>query len=200
MELIRQTIDRDLSSDARDILEKQLEGLSEPKQLDLLTEVLTLTPNVDERFAEVIYAAWCHLCEKDLWSFKYESLEQYRRLISYHDTIKPIVHRFKRSDRAKFTSRMNLIERNWKARVTEVIPSCIAPKSWSKHILFLLATLSKEKAKDEAVVLLKASISQRPHRSRHSATLIASDVQRVLDSLPSFQKRHGKSSSTWAMC
>ncbi|KAL5363530.1 hypothetical protein BJX96DRAFT_187049 [Aspergillus floccosus] len=188
MEVIRQIIAEDKSSSAQEIIERQLSGLSEVKQLDLLTEVLTISPEVDERFAELIYVAWCHLCERNLWCFKFESLEQYRRLIGYQDTVRPIIQRFKRSDRAKFTS-MSLIEKNWNVPATEAIPSYLAPKTWSKHILFLLAALSKEKPREEAVLLLKASINQRPHRSRHSSTLIASDVQRVLGKLPGFRDR-----------
>ncbi|PYH74559.1 uncharacterized protein BO88DRAFT_448370 [Aspergillus vadensis CBS 113365] len=144
METLRQTIIEKPLSSASEILEQQLDGLSEVKQLDPLTELLTIGHEADERMAEVIYAAWCHLCEKDLWSIQYDNLEQYRRVIGYYDIIRPIIRRFKRSDREKF-SNMDLIESNWNAPVTEVIPSHIAPQSWSNHMLSLLATLSKEK-------------------------------------------------------
>lgn len=180
MELLRQTLGNSRSIDVREALEAHLKDLPVLQQLDLLTELLTASSEVDERFSEVIYAAWGHICENDLWSFKYESLEQYRQFISYGDLVRPILQRFKRSDRAKFTS-ISVIEQYWGMPVTEVIPEPMAPRSWSKHLLSLLASLSREISRDEAISLLAASIRQRPQRSRHVSHLIPSDVQRVLD-------------------
>lgn len=182
MEVLQQTINDNPSLDVKQALEEQLRGMPDLERLELLTEILTAGSTMNQRFAELIYAAWTHICGNNLWSFKYDSLEQYRQLVSYRDTISPIIARFKRSDRAKASS-IGLIERNWKVPIVHVLPREMIPDSWSKHLLFLLGVLSRKKGREEAAMLLAASVKNRPHQSRHQNSLIASDVQRVLDDL-----------------
>ncbi|KAH8696319.1 hypothetical protein BGW36DRAFT_298441 [Talaromyces proteolyticus] len=170
------------SASAREILEECLKDISEIQQLDIVTGILNIGANTDERLAELVHAAWEHLCDNDLWSFGYESLEQYRHLISYRDTIRPIIQRFKKSNKTKFTS-VNIIEKQWNMPLAQVLPSDMAPESWSKHILVLLARLTKYKVREDAIALLEDSIKQRPPRSRNIHNLMASDVSRVLQNL-----------------
>ncbi|KAB8077172.1 hypothetical protein BDV29DRAFT_168894 [Aspergillus leporis] len=182
MEILRQSINDNPSVDVRELLERELKGLPDVMQLELLTGILTTGAEVDEKLAELVHTAWTQVCEKSLWSLKYESLEQYRQLITYQDAVRPIIRRFKKSDRAKAAS-LKIIEQNWKLSVDQVIPRCATPRSWSKHLLFLLATLSRKKGREEAVRLLETSMNQRPHKSRQTRCLMASDVQRVLGDL-----------------
>lgn len=185
MEHIRKSLCARSTVDARDLLAEELEGQPELCQLEILTEVFNAGIVADERLAEIIHVGWEHMLRNDLWTFKYESLEQYRQLISYRETILPILQRFKRSDRAKAIN-MRIIMDQWKSPIHQVIPAHMAPTSWSKHLLSLLATLSQSlQSTDEAVSLLKKSIHQRPRRSRQGCTLMPSDVERVLRSLPS---------------
>ncbi|KAF9886005.1 hypothetical protein FE257_012186 [Aspergillus nanangensis] len=176
------------------ILDERLRGLSDLRQLDVLTDILTGISEVDERSAELVYAAWTKLYEGSLWAFKYESLDQYRQLISYRDTVRPILRRFKKSDRSKASS-MQTIERSWKQPVAQVIPHRIRPSAWSKHLLFTLATLSRIKPRQEAVMLLEASVNNRPPRSRQTSNLMASDVNRVLEQVSTHEHKVPNNSS-----
>lgn len=194
MELFRLVTTDDSGLDIRDRLEEALSGLPELKQLELLTEVLTGSAVVDDRFAELVYTSWEYICRLNLWSYRFDSLQQYRQLISYREVIRPIIERFKKSDRAKFSS-LETIQHQWGLPVAEVLPQHMAPKSWSKHLLFLLAILSKHKTRQEAIELLEESITQRPRRSRQTRTLMPSDVRRALESL-SIPTRSSTRSST----
>jgi hypothetical protein len=182
MEILSQSINQNPLVDVRELLEQQLRRLPDVMQLELLTEILTISAEVDEKFAELVHTAWAQVCELNLWSLKYESLEQYQQFITYQDAVRPIIRRFKKSDRAKAAS-LNTIKQNWKQSVDQLIPKCLAPRSWSKHLLFLLATLSRKKRKEDAIQLLEESVSQRPLKSRQTHSLMASDVQRVLGDL-----------------
>ncbi|PWY67653.1 hypothetical protein BO94DRAFT_478745 [Aspergillus sclerotioniger CBS 115572] len=168
-----------------DALRSTLAGCSDLQQLEILTDVLLVSPSVDERLAEVISASWDYLCDQHLWSLKYESLQHFRQIISYSKTVKPIISRFKKSDRKKMSC-LEIVNQNWGRAPSEVIPPDLAPITWSKHLLCLLATLSKRQSSDQAVPLLQQSIRERPRRSRQQKGLIASDVQRAIDKvLPS---------------
>ncbi|KAI9043780.1 uncharacterized protein KD926_002670 [Aspergillus affinis] len=183
----------------QELLVESLKGQSNLQQLEILTEIFTAGAVTDERFAETVYTAWEYLLQNDLWSFKYESLEQYRQLISYRDIIKPILQRFKRSDRSKLVN-MQIIQENWSLQIHQVVPPSMAPASWSKHLLDLLAILSRTiKCKEQALDLLKKGIRERPRRSRLGSTLLASDVERVLRDLPLVNRaRKSYSSGTYA--
>ena len=184
MEQIKESLCTRPATKPQEILAEGLEGQSELQQLETLTEIFTAGAVTDERFAETINAAWEHLLQSDLWSIKYESLEQYRQLISYRDIVKPILQRFKRSDRSKLVN-MQIIQENWCFPIHQVVPPFMAPISWSKHLLDLLAIISRTiKCKEHALDLLKKSIKERPRRSRQGSTLLPSDVDRVLKDLP----------------
>ncbi|KAJ5472783.1 hypothetical protein N7530_006784 [Penicillium desertorum] len=182
MEYLRETLGPDAPTDLRAALKKRLENLSELEQLDTVTQILMSGTAADEKLSELIFAAWEYLCEQHLWSFKFESLEQYRQLISYRDTVKPIIQRFKKSDRIKVAS-VSTIEKHWQTSIYQAIPKHLAPQHWSKPLLFLLSSLSKHKSRDDAIALLKESIHNRPTRSRQKPELMASDVERVLKSI-----------------
>ncbi|KAE8384120.1 hypothetical protein BDV23DRAFT_177301 [Aspergillus alliaceus] len=197
MELLRLARTNDLSADVKGMLAQALGGLTELRQLDIITEILTGATVVDDKVAEMVYTAWEYLCHSNLWCYRYESLGEYRRLICYQDIIRPIIQRFKKSDRAKVSS-METIQYQWGLPVAQVLPQHITPKSWSKHLLFLLATLSKHKTRQDAIALLEKSISQRPARSRHTYMLMPSDVRRALE-VSSIYTRYTASSSKYEL-
>ncbi|OQE83449.1 hypothetical protein PENNAL_c0032G03027 [Penicillium nalgiovense] len=120
----------------------------EHKHLDVLTELLTRSSEIDERVASSISAAWHWICQNDLWSTRYESLSEYRKTIGYTETVRPIVQRHKKSELAKRST-------------------CL-----SKHRGYL-----------ESVLLLQESMKNRPERGRTRNRLMASDVQRALETL-----------------
>ena len=182
MDYLQETLGPDASPDLRAALEKKLGSLPELEQLEKVTRILMCGMVADERVGELIFAAWEYLCERDLWSFKFESLDQYRQLISYQDTVKPIIQRFKKSDRIKLAS-ISTIEKHWHTAIHQTIPEPLTPQHWSKHLLFLLASLSKHTSRENAIVLLEESIYHRPSRSRQRPDLMASDVERVLKNL-----------------
>lgn len=182
MDCLQETLGADASPDLRAALEKRLSNLPELEQLDTVTRILMTGTVADEKVGELIFVAWEYLCEQDLWSFKFESLDQYRQLIGYRDTVKPIIQRFKKSDRIKLAS-IGTIEKHWHTAIHQTIPKPFTPQHWSKHLLFLLASLSKHTNKDDAITLLEESIRHRPSRSRQRPDLMASDVERVLKNL-----------------
>lgn len=194
MEIFKSFSD-EYNTDCLETLKKWLEGLSELRKLDKITQILTSASEADERMADIVHAAWRYLCEQNLWSLRYESLQQYRDLISYRDTVNPILQRFRKSDRTKFSS-ISTLEQNWGASWPRAIPEGLAPKYWSKHMLSLLAALSKHRSSTEASLLLQECIRQRPPRSRHGQTLMASDVERVLKTIKTTTSRELLTPST----
>ncbi|PWY69125.1 hypothetical protein BO70DRAFT_322935 [Aspergillus heteromorphus CBS 117.55] len=170
------------TANARYILQEALRNMTEVAQLEVITEIFTASKAFDEGICELVDAAWTHLCKNNLWSFKYESIERYRKLICYQEIVEPIIKRFRRSDRAKLMS-LSTIERSWQRPLEQILPEVLRPQAWSKHMLSVLAQLSTHCSLEHAVALLQDSIDQRPPRSRHTQTLIASDVQRALKKL-----------------
>ncbi|THC90055.1 hypothetical protein EYZ11_010485 [Aspergillus tanneri] len=164
------------------VLDSILESTAESQHLDILTDILTVGSEVDERVGAFITAAWDYTCRNSLWSFKYDNLNDYRKAINYVDIVRPIIQKHRRSDRAKHLS-LQTILRNWKTSPTSVTPRDLRPTFWSKHLLTLLAKLSKKKSLDESRALLQESVRHRPQRGRSRSQIIASDVQRVLDQL-----------------
>ncbi|PYI24167.1 hypothetical protein BO99DRAFT_321964 [Aspergillus violaceofuscus CBS 115571] len=191
MEIMRSYFAQTSCTSARQVLQDALREMPELAQLEAITEILTQSAVLDENVSELIDAAWSYLCENDLWSFKYESMDQYRQLINYREMVKPIIQRFRRSDRAKFAS-VSLIERNWGVSLKNSLPQEFRPRAWSKHMLCLLSQLSTHCSHEDALRRLRKSMEERPRRSRHTSTLIASDVQRVLDRMRVRTKRKGK--------
>ncbi|KAJ5457291.1 hypothetical protein N7530_012565 [Penicillium desertorum] len=177
---------RDLSSDteysSEAFIATLLRGKPEHKHLDVLTELLTRSSEIDERVASSISAAWHWLCQNDLWSTRYESLSEYRNAIGYTETVRPIVQRHKKSELAKRSS-IQTIFRYWKIPYDKALPINTRPLTWSKHLLSLIACLSKHRGHLESVSLLEECMKNRPERGRTRNRLMASDVQRALDTL-----------------
>ncbi|CAG8910207.1 unnamed protein product [Penicillium egyptiacum] len=177
---------RDLSSDTESSSEAFIATLlhdkPEHKHLDVLTELLTRSSEINERVASSISAAWHWICENDLWSTRYESLSEYRKAIGYTETVRPIVQRQKKSERAKRSS-IQTIFRYWNVPYDKALPINTRPLTWSKHLLSLIACLSKHRGHLDSVSLLEDSMKHRPERGRTTNRLMASDVQRALESL-----------------
>ncbi|KAF5855175.1 hypothetical protein ETB97_009759 [Aspergillus alliaceus] len=159
-----------------------LESLPAHSHLDSLTEILTLATDTDERVAEFMDVVWQHICRNSLWSSKYNNFQDYCDAIDYNCTVWPVIQRHKKTDRAKRISAQTIL-RQWNVPVHSAIPVNLQPPFWSKHLLSLIATLSRHTTLDEACVLLRTSVGQRPRRGRNHHLLLASDVQRVLDHL-----------------
>ncbi|KAJ6140324.1 hypothetical protein N7471_006810, partial [Penicillium samsonianum] len=177
---------RDLSSDIEDSSEAfiatLLHGKPEHKHLDVLTELLTKSSEIDERVASSISAAWHWICQNDLWSTRYESLRDYRKAIGYTEIVRPIVQRHKKSELAKRSSTQTIF-RNWKVSFDNALPINTRPLTWSKHLLSLIACLSKYRGHSDSLSLLEDSMKNRPERGRTTNRLMASDVQRALETL-----------------
>lgn len=177
---------RDLSSDIEDSSEAfiatLLHGKPEHKHLDVLTELLTKSSEIDERVASSISAAWHWICQNDLWSTRYESLRDYRKAIGYTETVRPIVQRHKKSELAKRSSTQTIF-RYWKVSFDNALPINTRPLTWSKHLLSLIACLSKYRGHSDSLSLLEDSMKNRPERGRTTNRLMASDVQRALETL-----------------
>jgi hypothetical protein len=172
--------DMEYSSEA--FIATLLHGKPEHQHLDVLTDLLTRVSEIDERVASSISAAWQWICQNELWSIRYESLSEYRRAIGYAETVRPIVQRHKKSELAKRSS-IQTIFRYWKVPYDEALPINTRPLTWSKHLLSLVACLSKHRSHSESLVLLEESMKNRPERGRNKNRLMASDVQRALQNL-----------------
>ncbi|PYH88573.1 hypothetical protein BO71DRAFT_403741 [Aspergillus ellipticus CBS 707.79] len=189
LDLIGTTVLRDDDkASIPEILKSSLDSYCDLQRLDIITNILTASPSVDDRIAEIINASWEYLCDYGLWSLRYESLQQFRQFISYSENILPIIKRFKKSDKKKLAC-LGMVKRNWSLSGSEVLPPDIAPINWSKHLLSLLSALSKWQTREQAVLSLRETIQQRPKRSRQQKGLIASDIQRVLDKVVPSQAR-----------
>ncbi|KAJ6147249.1 hypothetical protein N7497_009231 [Penicillium chrysogenum] len=177
---------RELSSDTEyspeAFIATLLRDKPEHKHLDVLTELLTRSSEIDERVASSISAAWHWICQNDLWSMRYESLSEYRKAIGYMETVRPIVQRHKKSELAKRSS-IQTIFRYWKVPYVKAFSINTRPLSWSKHLLSLVACLSKHRGHLESVSLLEESMKNRPERGRTRNRLMANDVQRALETL-----------------
>ncbi|KAJ5927598.1 hypothetical protein N7516_009371 [Penicillium verrucosum] len=177
---------RDFSSDieysSESFIVTLLHGKPEHKHLDVLTDLLTKGSEIDERVASSISAAWHWICQNDLWSTRYESLSDYRKAIGYMETVRPIVQRHKKSELAKRSS-TETIFRYWKVPFDKALPIHTRPLTWSKHLLSLTACLSKHLNHLDSLSLLENSMKNRPERGRTRTRLMASDVQRALETL-----------------
>ncbi|PYH93169.1 hypothetical protein BO71DRAFT_355815 [Aspergillus ellipticus CBS 707.79] len=190
MELVSTQISDVPESNPEQAIEIFLASHPAQKHLDLLTEILTQSSSIDERVAALIHGAWYHVCRNNLWCPRYGSLDEYRQSIDYSSVVKPILQRHKKSDRAKQLS-SQIILRQWSVHYTMAIPEAFRPLFWSKHLLTLMAALSKAKPLPEALELLQKSVRARPHRGRSRPQLVPSDIQRVLDKLKATQSLKG---------
>lgn len=188
MDLITRSILSDLGDSPEVFIATLLKGTPEDRHLDILTELLTHSSGIDERVASFITAAWNWVCQNDLWSVRYESLGDYREAIGYTETVQPIVRRHKRSELAKQSS-CQTIFRCWKVPFRRAFSEDIRPVIWSKHLLSLMACLSRHRSHSESVILIQESMKTRPDRGRNRSRIMASDVQRVLDKICTQQKR-----------
>ncbi|RAH75646.1 uncharacterized protein BO66DRAFT_445697 [Aspergillus aculeatinus CBS 121060] len=157
---------------------------SEPitKHLDILTNILRQGRTVDERISALIHAAWEHVRREELWSSRFDSLDEYRHFIGFEEHVKPVLRRHKRSDRSKQLS-ARMIAQHWDSPFHLVLPASLRPPFWSKHLLNSLASLSRLKPLPEAVHLLQESVKKRPRRGRTQPHLLASDIERVLEAM-----------------
>ncbi|RAK71066.1 uncharacterized protein BO72DRAFT_464125 [Aspergillus fijiensis CBS 313.89] len=158
------------------------------EHLDVLTDVLTRGTTIDEQAAALISAAWDHVRQSQIWSTRFGSLEEYSQSIDYNNLVSPVLLRHSKSDRAKQLS-ARLIWQNWRTSYVSALPSELQPPFWSKHLLSLLAALSKASRLTEAVDLLHKSMKQRPARSRKYPYLMASDVNRALQTIQHLQPK-----------
>ncbi|PYI27671.1 hypothetical protein BP00DRAFT_450006 [Aspergillus indologenus CBS 114.80] len=150
--------------------------------LDILTNILRQGATVDERVGALIHAAWEHVRREELWSSRFDSLDQYRQFIGFEELVKPVLRRHKRSDRSKQLS-ARMIAQHWDGPFHLVLPETLRPPFWSKHLLNSLASLSRLKPLPEAVHLLQESVKKRPRRGRTQPHLLASDIERVLEAM-----------------
>ena len=165
MELIATQLPQEFERSPEDAVQLFLASYPVQKHLDLLTDVLTQSSNIDERLAALIHGAWDHVCRNHLWCQRFESLDDYQKSIDYSAVVKPILQRHKKSDRAKYLS-SKIIQQQWNVHYTAAIPNDLRPSFWSKHLLTLLAALSKSKPLDEALEQLRESVKCRPRRGR----------------------------------
>lgn len=182
MDLIARNISSDLGGNPEIFIATLLKEKPEHRHLDVLTELLTQSSGIDERVASIISAAWYWICQNDLWSTRYESLGDYRKAIGYAETVRPIVQRHKKSELAKRSSTQTIFH-CWKVSFDKAFPEETRPVIWSKHLLSLVASLSKHRNHSESIALVEDSMKRRPDRGRNTHRLMASDVQRVLDTL-----------------
>ncbi|PWY72887.1 hypothetical protein BO70DRAFT_320149 [Aspergillus heteromorphus CBS 117.55] len=189
MELVSTQVSDGTESSPERAIELFLASHPAQRHLDLLTEILTQSSNIDERVAALIHGAWYHVCRNNLWCPRFGSLDEYRQSIDYSSVVKPILQRHKKSDRAKQLS-SQIILRQWNVHYTVAIPETFRPIFWSKHLLTLMGALSKAKPLPEALDLLQKSVKARPHRGRSRPQLVPSDVQRVLDRLKATKSLH----------
>lgn len=187
MDLIAQNLSSNLDGNPETFIATLLNEEPENTHLDVLTGLLTQSSGIDERVASCINAAWNWICRNDLWTTRYESLSDYRKAIGYAETVRPIVQRHKKSEQAKRSS-IQTILRHWRVPFDKALPEDTQPAIWSKHLLSLIASLSKHRSHSESIALLQNSMRRRPERGRNRHRLMASDVQRVLDMI-SMQKK-----------
>ncbi|EKV16862.1 hypothetical protein PDIG_17780 [Penicillium digitatum PHI26] len=88
MDHVVQSLSSDMECSSEEFIATLLHGKPEHQHLDVLTDLLTKTSEIDERVASSISAAWHWICQKDLWSTRYESLSDYRKAIGYTETRK----------------------------------------------------------------------------------------------------------------
>ncbi|KAL2695141.1 hypothetical protein AAEP93_003894 [Penicillium crustosum] len=182
MDHVAQSFSSDIEYSSESFIATLLHEKPEHKHLDVLTDLLTKSSEIDERVASSISAAWDWICQNDLWSTRYESLGDYRKAIGYTETVKPIVKRHKKSELAKRSS-IQTIFRYWKIPFDKALPIHTRPLTWSKHLLSLTACLSKHLNHLDSLSLLEESMKNRPERGRNRNRLMASDVQRALETL-----------------
>ncbi|KAJ5431819.1 hypothetical protein N7445_008317 [Penicillium cf. griseofulvum] len=179
MDHVARNLSNEMEYSSEAFIATLLHGKPEHQHLDVLTDLLTRVSEIDERVASSISAAWQWICQNELWSIKYESLGEYRKAIGYAETVHPIVQRHKKSELAKRSSTQTIF-RYWKVPYDEALPINTRPITWSKHLLSLVACLSKHRSHSESLVLLEESMKNRPERGRNKNRLMASDVQRAL--------------------
>ncbi|CRL27491.1 unnamed protein product [Penicillium camemberti] len=182
MDHVARSFSSDIEYSAESFIATLLHGKPEHKHLDVLTDLLTKSSEIDERVASSISAAWHWICQNDLWSTRYESLGDYRKAIGYTETVRPIVQRHKKSELAKRSSTQTIF-RYWKIPLDKALPIHTRPLTWSKHLLSLTACLSKHLNYLDSLSLLEESMKNRPERGRTRNRLMASDVQRALETL-----------------
>ncbi|KAJ5355647.1 hypothetical protein N7517_010256 [Penicillium concentricum] len=182
MDPVARNLSSDIEYSSEAFIATLLHGKPEHQHLDVLTDLLTRVSDVDERVASSISAAWQWICQNDLWSTRYESLSDYRRAIGYTETVRPIVQRHKKSELAKRSSTQTIF-RYWQVPFDEALPPNTRPLTWSKHLLSLIACLSKHRNHLDSLSLLDESMKNRPERGRNKNRLMASDVQRALETL-----------------
>jgi len=166
----------------RTALNAYLQTFPHAEQLEILTNILSQYTGMDERVAAVISSIWDYICDNQIWVSKYQSLVDYQAEIHFNDLIEPIVKRHRGIERKKSTSR-RIILQYWRLPVQVVLPASIHPPFWSKHLLALLAALSKVRDAAQAAELLADIISSRPRKGRNQPYLMANDVQRLLDGI-----------------
>ncbi|CAI7577905.1 unnamed protein product [Penicillium discolor] len=182
MDHVARSFSGDIEYSSESFIATLLHGKPEHKHLDVLTDLLTKSSEIDERVASSISAAWHWICQNDLWSTRYESLGDYRKAIGYTETVRPIVQRHKKSELAKRSSTQTIF-RYWKIPFDKALPIHTRPLTWSKHLLSLTACLSKHLNYLDSLSLLEESMRNRPERGRTRNRLMASDVQRALETL-----------------
>ncbi|KAJ5969994.1 hypothetical protein N7501_006242 [Penicillium viridicatum] len=182
MDNVVRSFSNDIEYSSESFIATLLHGKPEHKHLDVLTELLTKSSEIDERVASSISAAWHWICQNDLWSTRYQSLSDYRKAIGYTETVRPIVQRHKKSELAKRSSTQTIF-RYWKIPFDKALPIHTRPLTWSKHLLSLTACLSKHLNHLDSLSLLEESMKNRPERGRTRNRLMASDVQRALETL-----------------
>ncbi|KAJ5606782.1 hypothetical protein N7537_003401 [Penicillium hordei] len=182
MDQVVRSFSSDIEYSSESFIATLLHGKPQHKHLDVLTDLLTKSSEIDEHVASSISAAWHWICQNDLWSTRYESLSDYRKAIGYMETVRPIVQRHKKSELAKRSSTQTIC-RYWKIPFDKALPIHTRPLTWSKHLLSLTACLSKHLNYLDSLSLLEESMKNRPERGRTRNRLMASDVQRALETL-----------------
>lgn len=196
MDCIQLNFASNLAGSPEAFIETLLNSKPEHTHLDILTDILTKSSGIDERVASFINAAWNWVCYHHLWTTSYQSLRDYRKAIGYAETVRPIIQRHKKSELAKLSNSQTIL-RYWRIPFDQALPDDLQPSIWSKHLLSLIASLSKHRSHSESIVLLRGSMTRRPGRGRNKQQLIASDVQRVLDQAV-YRRRGSEYGEFWA--
>lgn len=181
----------EFEKDPHQVLTDLLHTRPQTAHLDILTDIITRGTDADEQLAALISAAWERVCIDNLWSYRFENVSQYREAINYAGQVRPVILRHKKSDQAKRFSN-ELILRSWGRATQDLLPEDLRPPFWSKHLLTLVATLSKHCPLPEALAHLEDGIHNRPPKSRNKPYLLASDVQRVLRQFGLPPRRHSQ--------
>lgn len=156
------------------------------ERLELPVSIATAGIEINDRGAKIISLAWATLKENKLWRIKYYHIVILESNIGFQQNILLIIKRHDTSDQRKLKD-VKQIGCRRKMDFPEAFPFNIQSSRWSKHLLTLLARLSRYVDCDTCVNLLCNAIKNRQstitlrNRTRSSSHLTAADIYRALN-------------------